>query len=338
MQVLVTGANGLLGANLTRQLLADGVRVRTLVRAHSDTRGLDGLEVERVVGDVRDAKTVRDAVAGCELVFHAAAVFSYWGYSRGEMMDTARSGTGIVIRAARDAKVRRVVLTSTAAVLGGSGEPRALGADAEVVEGHGPDYFRSKAVQERFAVDSARELGVDLVVVNPSVFVGPHDYRPSQSAQAFTGYLRDPLKITYAGGVSLAHVEDVARGHILAAANAEPYRRHLLAGENIRWSTLHELLASLGSGPKPRLRVGRRMAMIAGALMELGAWMSGRPPLATRALAGQIGRFFWYDSAPMEAFGYAYRDARSTLRDTLSWWARSPHVSAREASAWMPKG
>lgn len=336
MNVLVTGANGLLGANLVRALLRDKHRVRVLVREKSDTRGLHGLDVERVVGDVREPRPVRAAVDGCELVFHAAAVFSYWGYSREEMMDTVREGTGIMVEACRDAGVRRIVLTSSTSVLGGNTSPEPLSEDAPLNE-DGPDYFQSKAVQERLAVQMAKELGVDLAVVNPAVFVGPNDFRPSQSAQTFTGFLRDPFKLSYPGGLSLVHVEDVARGHLIAAQQARPYERHILAGENLRWGEFHEMLAVLTDGPGPRIRVNRSVAYAAAAIMELVAAIIRRPPPATRALASQVGRFFWYRSDKMRRLGYSPRAAKSTLRDTLTWWTKSPHVSRREREAWTPR-
>lgn len=337
MRVLVTGASGLLGAHLVRELTRAGHPVRALVRSSSDTRGIDSLPVERVVGDVRDKEAVRQAVDGCEVVFHAAAVFAYWGYSRDEMMDTVREGTGIVIEAARDAKVRRVVLTSSTAIFGGSDTPQPLTEDSPAVEDQGPDYFQSKALQERIAVEMARELGVELVVVNPSLFVGPHDYKPSASSQTLTGFLRDPLKMTYPGGVCLAHAADVARGHLIVLERGTPGERHIVGGENIEFRTLHEMLAVMTDGPGPRVTVNRTLAMGGAALMELAAVVTRRPPLATRALAAQMGRYFWYSSDKMRRMGYEHRSAKQTVRETLAWWITSPHVSKRERTAWAPR-
>ncbi len=337
MRVLVTGASGLLGANLIRELLGGGHRVRALVRSTSDTRGIDSLEVERVVGDVRDKIAVREAVDGCDVVFHAAAVFAYWGYSRDEMMDTVREGTGIVVEAVRDAKVPRMVLTSSTAIFGGNDSPESLDENSPAVEDRGPDYFQSKALQERIAVEMARELGVELIVVNPSLFVGPHDYKPSTSSQTLTGFLRDPLKMTYPGGVCLAHVADVARGHLIALEQGTPGERHIVGGENIEFRTLHDMLAVMTDGPGPRITMNRTLAVGGAALMELASMVTRRPPAATRALAGQVGRYFWYSSAKMRRMGYEHRTAKQTVRETLSWWIKSPHVNARERTAWAPR-
>ncbi|MEO0815446.1 MAG: hypothetical protein AAFY60_21485, partial [Myxococcota bacterium] len=90
-------------------------------------------------------------------------------------------------------------------------------------------------------------------------------------------------------------------------------------------------------GPAPRVTVNRTVAVAGAALMELGATLTRKPPLATRALAGQIGRYFWYSSEKMKRLGYRPRSAKQTVRDTLNWWIQSPHVSKRERDAWVPR-
>ncbi|MEO1482698.1 MAG: NAD-dependent epimerase/dehydratase family protein [Myxococcota bacterium] len=337
MKALVTGSNGLLGCNLTRVLLQAGHSVRTLVRESSDTRGLDRLNVERSIGDVRDRESVRAAVDGCDVVFHGAAVFSYWGYSRDEMLETARDGTGIIIEACRDANVRRLVLTSSTAVFGGHQDPTPRDETAAMAPGAGVDYFETKALQERIAAEMARELGVELIIVNPSLFIGPYDFKPSQSSQTFTAFLRDPLRLTFPGGACLVHAGDVARGHLLALENGTPFERHILGGENIEWTALHETLAVLTDSAGPRLRANKATALLGAAVMEAVSTVTRRPPMVTRALARQMGLFFYHSSEKMKRLGYAPRPAKATLRDTLNWWIESPHLSAKERLAWRPQ-
>lgn len=337
MKALVTGSNGLLGCNLVRTLLNAGHSVRTLIRESSDTRGLEGLNVERCVGDVRDSDSVREAVDGCDVVFHGAAVFSYWGYSREEMIETARDGTGIMIEACRDAAVRRLVLTSSTAVFGGHADPTPRDENAEMAPGAGVDYFETKALQERIAAEMARELSVELVIVNPSVFIGPYDYKPSQSSQTITGFLRDPLRLTFPGGVCLVHASDVAQGHLIALEQGTPFERHILGGENIEWTALHEMIALLTDSAGPRLRATKTTALLGATVMEAVSALTRRPPMATRALARQMGLYFYHSSEKMRRLGYAPRPAKATLRDTLNWWVEGPHVSKRERLAWKPR-
>ena len=143
-EVLVTGANGLLGNNLCRELLASGQEVRAFVRRSSNLGGLKGLPVQLHYGDVRDPQALKEAAAGCDVVYHTAAVFSYWGYSRDEMISTATEGATNTILAAKEAGVRRIVLTSSSSVLGPNWDPKPMTeSDASDLEGT-PDYFYSK--------------------------------------------------------------------------------------------------------------------------------------------------------------------------------------------------
>ena len=118
MNVLVTGANGLIGANLCRALIKSGYRVRALVRKSSDLTAIQGLSLDLVYGDVLNPETLYGAAEGCEIVFHAAAVFAYWGVADSDLERVAVEGTSNMMVAARAASVRRFVLTSSSVVFG----------------------------------------------------------------------------------------------------------------------------------------------------------------------------------------------------------------------------
>ena len=338
MQVLVTGANGLLGSNLVRELLAAGHRVRVCVRRESNLSGIADLAVERCYGDVREPDAMRRAVDGCEIVYHCAAVFSYWGYSLQDMESTARVGVLTAIDAARDAGVRRMVLTSSTAVLGGNATGRVVDESARLVGNGFPDYFATKVLQEDTALNRAAEVGLELVVVNPTVFVGPHDFRPSTSLAIITSYLGDPMRFTFAGGINLCHAADVAQGHMIAAERGVPGQRHILGADNLSWSTVHRTISELCGTYGPGLKVGRRPALMAATLMEAISFLTGQPPSATRAMARQVGRYFWYSSAKMRALGFAPRSTRHALADTIAWYLESPLIGTRRRRHLKPSG
>jgi dihydroflavonol-4-reductase len=336
MRALVTGANGLLGAHLCRELLKAGHQVRALVRRTSNLKGLEGVDAEQVFGDVREAASMRPACEGVDVVFHAAAVFAYFGYARETMMQTAAEGTRTVLEAAKAGGAKRVVLTSSTAIFGGADEPRALAEGSPVVGDDAPDYFLSKAVQERSAVEKARELGLELGIANPSLFIGPHDYRPSTSLQTITGYMNDPLKLTYPGGICITHAADVARGHILIAERGEPFERYILGGDNVEWRAVHDTLSELLGVSTPRLKVGKASAYLGALLFEATSKVTGKPPLANRVMAAQVGKYFWYSSEKAKKLGYTSRPYRQTLAETIKWLLDSPHVSAAQRKKLAP--
>ena len=329
MRVLVTGATGLVGSNLVRELLKDGHEVRALVRTTSDPRALAGLPLEQYVGDVRDPTSVEDAATGCDVIYHVAAIFAYFGHSAAELTQTAVDGTRNAIAAAQRAKARRVVLTSSSVTLGSStGTVPRDETSAPDEDPSQPDYYRAKLAQERAAFEHAAALGVDLVAVCPGIVVGPHDYRLSPSNAMIPAYWADPIGTTWAGGCNVVHAADVARGHILAAEHGIRGERYFLGSENWEWSLVHRTIAELSGVAPPRVYAAHTAAFLGAAALELASRFTRKPPRSTRAQARAVGRFYWYRHDKAAGLGYRPRPARAALAETIAWLlVQSPHVS-----------
>ena len=336
MRTLVTGSNSLLGNHIVRCLLQEGHTVRAMVRTTSNIQALEGLDVELVYGDVRNPADLRTAADGCQRIFHTAAVFAYWNFSETEMNETAREGARNVVDAAKDAGVERLILTSSASVLGRNTTIHPMTETSPATLEDTPAYFRSKALQERVAFERASELGVELISVNPSVIVGPYDFKPSASMSTVTGYLFDPMKLTYPGGVNIVHAEDAARGHVLLADQGTPGERYLVSADNWEWQQVHETISDLCRVGGPRITMGRRGAMLGTALMELGAKITKKPPLGTRDQAKLVGSYFWYNHSKAAALGYRARSTREALIDTIAWLIDSPLLSEGQKAQLNP--
>ena len=339
MKAIVTGANGLIGANLVRELLRRGHEVTGLVRAGSDTATIAALPIRRVVGDVLDPASLRPAVEGQEVVFHTAVAFSYWGHDPAEMARTATEGSLNVLAAAAHAGVARVVMTSSSVTLGASYRPEVRDEDSRAAEGEGDDegesaYVLAKIAQERAALDAARRLGVPIVFACPTMSVGPFGAGLGPSNGLITSYLADPLSLTWAGGCNIAAAPDIAAGHVLLAERGEPGARYVLGGENLAWRQIHGLVAELAGVPGPRAEASAVTCYGLAVAEETRARLTGAAPLATRAQARMVGRYYWYSHARAAALGYAPRPARAALADAVAWLAASPHVS-REVRAGM---
>ncbi len=337
MPVLVTGANGLLGNNLCRELIAAGKEVRAFVREKSNLQGLKDLPVQLHFGDVRDPNALKQACDGCETMYHTAAVFSYWGYSRNEMLATATQGASNAVNAAKEAGVKRIVLTSSSSVLGPNWNPTPMTeSDASQLDGT-PDYFYSKWLQEKTAFEYAEQLEIELISICPSVFVGPYDFRPSASLPTITGYLFDPLKLTYPGGANIVHVQDVAKAHLLLGKKGTPGERYLVCGDNLKWSEIHNMIAQLGGVSKPKMRMGSKTAFFGSTLMELGSKLTGKAPLGTRDMAKMVGSYFWYDDQKARNLGYnAQNSTKRAIVDTIAWLLDSPHLSPKQRRSLKP--
>jgi len=217
MRAFVTGATGFVGSHLVRALLERGDRAVCLVRDDSPRRNLEGLDVRTVVGDLRDADSLRRGIDGCDTVFHCAADYRLYVPDPREMYASNVDGTRNVMQAASDCGVGRVVYTSTVGALGlrRGGEPADENCPVSVDDmvGH---YKRSKFLAERVAEEWAGR-GLPVVLVNPSAPVGEQDVKPTATGQMIVDFLNGRMGAYVQPGLNLIDGRDTAAGHLLAA-------------------------------------------------------------------------------------------------------------------------
>jgi dihydroflavonol-4-reductase len=319
---LVTGGTGFVGANLVRELLADGDRVRVLARAGGDRRALEGCDVEIVEGDLLDPASVRRAAAGMERVYHVAADYRLWAPDPSALFRANVDGTRHVLEAAVQAGASRIVYTSTVGVLGipKDGRPGDETTPVSLADMVGP-YKASKFVAEEVARELAAR-GAPVVIVNPSAPIGPWDVKPTPTGQMVVDFLRRKMVASLDTGLNIAHVRDVARGHILAAERGRIGDRYVLGHVNLTLLEIFRALARLTGLPAPRFRVPYSVAWLAAAGMEGVARLTGRAP-AVPLTAVRMARkrmFFSVDKAVSElGLPQTLRIGRSATRWTGSW-------------------
>ncbi len=325
MKALVTGGSGVVGANLVRELLDAGWTVRTLVRPGPPRRALLGLPLDQVEGDVLDPASLAGAVDGMDVVFHAAARFTY-DADPVTLNRLAVEGTRNAIRAAAGAGVGRVVLTSSSVVFGSSPRPIPRDEDAPFTPEDGSAYAVSKVAQMRAARAAATAAGVDLVAVCPTVTVGAFDYRLSTSNAAIVTYLNDPFRTTFEGGCNVVSARDVARGHRLVAERGATGGAYLLGGENAHWREVHETVSAVCGTTGPLVTATHTGAYLTAVWCEMASWLTGVGPALTRDQVRMMGRWYWYDDARARALGYRPRSVREALEEAVGWLLRADHV------------
>jgi dihydroflavonol-4-reductase len=316
-KALVTGANGHIGSNLVRELGEAGYEVVALVREGADTRGLQGVDVSVVRGDVRDGPAVEKAVHGARFVFHLAAPYVLWAPNAETIVATAVQGTENVLRAARGGSVERVVVTGSCNAVGFT-RGKLLDETSWREVARSP-YIRAKLEQERRAKSLAEELGVDVVTVLPTAVLGPNDYKKTPTTGPFIDAATGKGPIPFA--MNVVDARDVARGHRLAAERGSRGERYLLGGDNVDVPTLAGWLqrhagvkAQQGLPPQWVLRAVAAVAEAASAL-------SRKPPMITRAMLDDVG-----GGAPLfditkarTRLGYEPRGAEEVVVATLDW-------------------
>ncbi len=335
MKTLVTGATGHLGANLVRRLCARGDAVRVLLRPGSPTEAIEGLEVERVVGDLGDRDALRAAVDGCEALFHCAAMVSTREGDREALMKVNVEGTRFLMDAALDAGVKRAVHTSSfGAVSGRNGEPST---EDDWLDPFEPvmDYERSKAHSE-IPVFQAAARGLEVCVVNPSAIVGPHDYRPSLVGNTILEFARRRMRAYVPGGFDWVSVHSVVDGHLSALERGRPGERYLLTGEVHSIDQILDWLEEFTGVPRPRLRIPPRFMQ----------WVAIVKDWVERRFFPQVMPRFNYHSIRLltsgkhgdcskaqEELGYRVLPVRDAFAEAVQWFRASGRISGETAAS-----
>lgn len=323
MTVLVTGATGFLGSAVARLLLADGQRVRVLVRPTSTGANIEGLAVEKAYGDLRDAHSLAAACRDCSGLYHVAADYRLWVRDSNELYQSNVEGTRALMLAALAAGVPRIVYTSSVATLGHHADGRPADEDTAVsladMIGH---YKRSKFLAERVVDELVASQQLPAVIVNPSTPIGPRDIKPTPTGRVVRDAACGRVPAFVATGLNVAHVDDVAYGHLLAFARGTPGRRYILGGEDLSLRAILTLVARLCGRKPPRLELPRRALYPVAWVSEWLARLSTGPaPQVTIDALRMAAKTMYFDaSRARRELGYQSRPASEAIADAVAWF------------------
>ena len=334
MNCFVTGASGFIGANLVRQLLAGGHRVKALVRAGADARGLAGVDCERVEGDVARRAFLEGAMRGCEWCFHVAASYHLWLRDYRPMYTANVEGTRHVLEAAGGAGCQRIVYTSTVGCIGlphpanGRIAPtdEATPVSGAQMSNH---YKRSKWQAEEVARELAAK-GLPVIIVNPSTPIGPLDVKPTPTGKVIVDFLNRKMPAYLDTGLNWVHVRDVAAGEILAAEKGRVGERYILGNAEGNWTMREtlEVLEELTGVPAPKFRAPYALALLAAYCDEAVSAISGRPPKAP--LAGvRMARYkmFFNPAKAIRELGLPQTPPRQAFADAVEWFRQNGYAA-----------
>jgi dihydroflavonol-4-reductase len=318
---LVTGGAGFIGTHVVRLLLDRGHAVRVVDLVPS--AGLDR-RIEFVQGSILNAPLMRAAMEHVDEVFHLAANPRLWAPDKSSFMETNLHGTQIVLEAAAWAGVQRIVHTSTELVF----VARRTKYDADGIDENtrrtfgdmlGP-YSRSKYLAEQEVLNAAAR-GLPALIVNPTLPIGPGDYRLTPPTQMILDFINGDNPAYMECAMNLIDVRDVAVGHILAADRGRIGERYILGGETVRMSRLLQMLTDFTGLAMPRMRVPYLLALgVAGVSEWIANHISRKSPKASLAgvqIAGASG--ICNNSKAVRELGLKPRPVREALRDEIGW-------------------
>lgn len=349
MLAFVTGATGFLGSHVARALAEQGAELRLLVRPTSDPRNIEGLNADRVVGDLRDSASFEKAVSGCDAVFHVAADYRLWVRDPAEMYRSNVEGTRSLLDAARKLGVRRVVYTSSVATMGfNSNHAAAEVRSAWTGEGAGPNtgtvadedspvtladmigpYKRSKFMAEQVAIEAAKS-GLDVVIVNPTTPIGERDIKPTPTGRIVVDFLKKKFPAYVETGLNLVDATECARGHIQALEKGRSGERYILGGENLTLKQILDRLAAITGLKSPTVKLPYAFAFATGVVDEMvtGRLLS-REPRATIDAVRMGRKMMFVTSAKAEReLGWRTLPVEAALRRSVDWFRANGYVNA----------
>lgn len=331
--MLVTGATGFVGSRVARRLVERGERVRCLVRRSSVLNNLDGLQVETVVGDLRDAESLLAAACGCETVYHVAADYRLWSRDPAELYRSNVEGTRNLLAAAERAGCRRIVYCSSVGALGipGDGSPGNEETPVKLADmvGH---YKRSKYLAEQEALAAAAR-GVPVVIVNPSTPVGPNDIKPTETGRIITRFLNDQMPFFLDTGLNLVDVDDVAEGHLLAAERGRVGEKYILGNRNMSLREILDTLSRLTGKPAPRGKIPYGVVLGVAGIDELfmGTLLRREPGIPLEGVRMAKKKMYFDPGKAVRELGLPQSPVEEALARAVRWFC--DHGYARRPSA-----
>ncbi len=328
MKAFITGSTGFLGSHVARVLLEQGADLRLLVRPSSDLRNIEGLNADRVTGDLRDAESIEKAMSGCDVVFHVAADYRLWAPDSDQMYRSNVEGTRTILAAARKNRVRRVVYTSSVATMGFTADGNSADENSPVsLENMIGHYKRSKYMAEEIAISEGRN-GLDVVIVNPSTPVGERDIKPTPTGRIILDFLKKKFPAYVDTGLNLIDATECARGHVAALEKGRSGERYILGGENLTLKQILDKLAAITGLPSPTIRVPYFVALATGVVDEIVTGrIRGREPRATIDAVRMGRKKMFVSSAKAEReLGWNPSPIDNALRRAVEWFRSNGYV------------
>jgi dihydroflavonol-4-reductase len=335
--ILLTGGTGLVGSHVLLELMRKGRKVLAIRRAGSQTELVRRLfewyepeqgedffnRVEWVEGDVNDVLGLQEILQDVDQVCHCAAMVSFLPADRRTMMQVNVDGTANLANASLRAGIKKFCHTSSIAAVGKSerGEAVHEGLVWKTSAQHSW-YAISKYGAER-EVWRAAEEGLDVVIVNPSVVIGPGD--PGRSSAQLYQSVKNGMKFYTSGVTGFVDVRDVAEAMVMLLESDISGERFILNSENLSYQTLFTYFATHAGVDPPRFRAGKFLSELAWRMEKTRSMITGQKPLITKETARNANMKKYFSGEKItRATGFRYRSIDEAARNTSLFFQKYP--------------
>lgn len=326
MRILVTGSTGFVGGSICKALIGKSMNVRAFHRPSSNLTLLKDLPVEHVLGDLTNRESIQNAMQDVDVVIHTAAMVDSNNLP-GKMYTVTVEGTRTMLETALEFGIKKFIHTSSVAALGIPMEDKnyqnpdkAIWMDENHSWNYRSDYWPygyCKYLAE-LEVQKAVSLGLDAVIVNPSVVLGPGDiYRKSSSI--FVKLAKEKIPFIPTGGLNIIHIDDVVNGHLAAIENGKTGERYILSGTNISVVDFVHKIAEKINKPTPKIIVPGKVIRRFAGLLKLLYPILNLPVTSEMLRMAGYGFYFSNKKAINELLIPTPKDINEMMESTIKW-------------------
>ncbi|MBZ9578295.1 SDR family oxidoreductase [Patescibacteria group bacterium] len=325
MKILVTGATGFLGHHLTRRLVKAGFNVRILKEKGASLNLIEDLKLETIEGDIRDFEVVKRAVKGCEIVFHLAALISYWDKLNPLQYEVNVIGTENIVKNCLEEKVKRLIHVSSTAAIGTEPEGKLANEETSYnLWGFKINYCNTKYLGE-IEVRKGIDRGLDAVILCPGSMYGAGDIRRIKEDPFFSQGIFSLFYIR--GGLAVVDVEDVADGLILAWKKGKSGQRYILASENLTFFEIKKTISEFLGKEPPKICLPYPIFLALAYTLNWLAILTKKRPKITSTMA-RFNKIYFYFSAKKarKKLGMKFRSFKESIKKAIDWYKENGYL------------
>jgi dihydroflavonol-4-reductase len=325
-KVLVTGADGLLGSNLVRELLNRKYRVRAFVQSGRNVNTLDNLPIEKFDGDLLNKKSISHAIQGCHYIVHAAASTSVWPSRNKKVRDVNIQGTKNISECALKTKIERMIYVGTANSYGfGTKDNPGHEGNAYTAHKYKIDYLDSK-YEAHQAILAAVNVGLKAIIVNPTFMIGPYDVGPSSGTLLIALCKKRIIGFTR-GGKNYIYVKDVATAIANALTMGRIGQGYILGNANLSYEEAFKLIGDTLGIQSPRMRIPDWAVLLSGHLFAMKSKVTGKPPIISYRMAKiSLDDHYFTPNKAIEELSLPQTPLPVAFRDAFEWFKANKYI------------
>ncbi|HCC69670.1 MAG TPA: hypothetical protein DEQ09_00740 [Bacteroidales bacterium] len=326
MKVLVTGANGLLGSNIVRELLNRGIHARALVRSNANHLSLKGCKPEYFYGNITSPDDVIKASEGCNYIIHTAAITDQTLPRLKNYLEVNVNGTDNVVKATLKNNISRLIYISSTNSIGYGNIEKPGTEDLPAMKPYTDSFYAvSKSRAEQKVINAINEYGLQAVILNPSFMIGPYDSKPSSGKLLLIGY-RDKIVFITHGGRNIVPVEDVAVAACNALKKGRPGQKYLLTNSNLSYKEFYDIVDEITGFKRIKIIIPSWLVRGTGLLGSLATY-TGKPVLLNYNNARILTvRNFYSAQKAVKELDFPQSDIRIAISKALGWFRENNYI------------